>query len=251
MISHPSAFVIRFDPSRARFLNIPLSRAHNTDMLTSFVRTLLIYAFLLAILRLMGKKQLGELQPFELAITLVAADLACIPMSDTQVPIVYGLVPILTLHWIEDAITHARKKSMFLRRAINGKPVIVITPDGIDGDALAKLEMTVGDLNEALRSKDVFSPANVRWAIVETNGDLSVITDDSAPSPRDIPFTLICDGKHMDDNLVKSEIDRSAVNDILQANSLKVKDALLLSVSPGGEYYLQPRHGKRVIGSVQ
>ena len=97
MISHPRAFVIRFDPSRARFLNIPLSRAHNTDMLTSFVRTLLIYAFLLAILRLMGKKQLGELQPFELAITLVAADLACIPMSDTQVPIVYGLVPIFTL----------------------------------------------------------------------------------------------------------------------------------------------------------
>ena len=96
----------------------------------------------------------------------------------------------------------------------------------------------------------MFSPANVRWAIVETNGDLSVITDDSAPSPRDIPFTLICDGKHMADNLVKSEIDRSAVNDILQANSLKVKDALLLSVSPGGEYYLQPRHGKRVIGSV-
>lgn len=251
MISHPRAFVIRFDPSRARFLNIPLSRAHNTDMLTSFVRTLLIYAFLLAILRLMGKKQLGELQPFELAITLVAADLACIPMSDTQVPIVYGLVPIFTLFLIEVAITLALKKSMFLRRAINGKPVIVITPDGIDGDALAKLEMTVGDLNEALRSKDVFSPTNVRWAIVETNGDLSVITDDAAPSPRDIPFTLICDGKHMDDNLVKSEIDRSAVNDILQANSLKVKDALLLSVSPGGEYYLQPRHGKRVIGSVQ
>ena len=219
-------------------------------MLTSFVRTLLIYAFLLIILRLMGKKQLGELQPFELAITLVAADLACIPMSDTQVPIVYGLVPIFTLFLIEVAITLALKKSMFLRRAINGKPVIVITPDGIDGDALAKLEMTVGDLSEALRGKDVFSPVNVRWAIVETNGDLSVITDVQSPAPRDIPFTLICDGKAMDDNLVKSEIDRASVDGILAANSLGIKDTLLLSVSSDGLYYLQPRRGKRVIGSM-
>lgn len=219
-------------------------------MLTAFVRTLLIYAFLLVILRLMGKKQLGELQPFELAITLVAADLACIPMSDTQVPIVYGLVPIFTLFLVEVAITLALKKSMLLRRAVNGKPVIVVNPDGIDGDALDKLEMTVSDLNEALRGKDVFSPDCVRYAIVETNGDLSVITDDSRPAPKDIPFTLICDGKPMHDNLVKSDIPQSSVDKILADNSLTVKQTLLLSATPDGKYYLQPRHGKYIVGTT-
>lgn len=199
----------------------------------------------------MGKKQLGELQPFELAITLVAADLACIPMSDTQVPIVYGLVPIFALFIAEVAITIMVKKSVKLRRAINGKPVIVITPDGIDGDALDKLEMTAGDLNEALRSKDVFSPDCVRYAIVETNGDLSVITDDERPAPRDIPYTLICDGKLMNDNLDKSGFDEAKLRRVLSRHELSPKQVLLMTDLGNGEYYLQPRRGKFLVESAQ
>ena len=92
-------------------------------MLIVFTRAILIYIFLLITMRLMGKKQLGELQPFEFAVTLIAADLACIPMSDTSVPILYGLVPILTLFVIHLVLTKIMKHSIRLRRVINGKPI--------------------------------------------------------------------------------------------------------------------------------
>lgn len=232
------------------FAHTPALPAHNSDMLTAFVRTLVIYFCLLVILRLMGKKQLGELQPFELAITLVAADLACIPMSDTQVPILYGLVPIFALFIAEFVITRAVKGSVRLRGAINGKPVIVITPDGIDAAALDKLEMTVGDLNEALRGKDVFTPQQVSYAIVETNGDLSVIKNENCEMPTEIPYTLICDGKMMKDNIGKSGFPESAVRDLLDENRLKPKQVLLMTSTGGEDYYIQPRKGKFITGTV-
>ena len=105
-------------------------------MLIVFTRAIVIYIFLLIVMRLMGKKQLGELQPFEFAITLIAAELACIPMSDTQVPILYGLVPIFTLFVVEFCLTKIVKHSLKMRKLINGKPVIVITPNGIDFEAV-------------------------------------------------------------------------------------------------------------------
>ena len=144
-------------------------------MLIVFTRSIIIYFFLLIAMRLMGKKQLGELQPFEFAVTLIAAELACIPMSDTQVPVLYGLVPIFTLFVVEFTITKIVKHSIRMRKLINGKPVIVITPDGIDYEAINKLDMTIHDIMEAIRSKNYSSPAELEWAIVETNGDMSVV----------------------------------------------------------------------------
>lgn len=106
---------------------------HNTvrkdytkDMLIIFTRAIIIYIFLLIAMRLMGKKQLGELQPFEFAITLIAAEIACIPMSDTTVPVIYGLVPIFTLFVLHLVVTKLVKHSIKLRRIINGKPIIEI-----------------------------------------------------------------------------------------------------------------------------
>lgn len=144
-------------------------------MLNIFVRSIIIYFFLLVAMRLMGKRQLGELQPFEFAITLVASELACIPMSDPTIPIIYGIIPVFTLFIVHILITKLASKSIRFRRVLNGKPVVVIKQGNVLPDVMKELNMDTDDLMEALRGKDVFSPAEVEYAIIETNGGVTVL----------------------------------------------------------------------------
>ena len=229
-------------------------------MLIVFVRAILIYIFLLVAMRLMGKKQLGELQPFEFAVTLIMAELACIPMSDTTVPVIYGLVPIFTLFIVQFALTKLIKHSLKARRLINGKPVIVINPCGIDYRAISMLDLTVNDLLEALREKNYLSPEELEYAIFETNGDVSVIpkarpltTEDmhlSAP-PAQLPYAVICEGKKMSDNVRKGKIDYALVEKVLKAHDLKQKNVLLMTVTGGENFYLQPKSGRYITGRLE
>ena len=229
-------------------------------MLIVFVRAVLIYIFLLVAMRLMGKKQLGELQPFEFAVTLIMAELACIPMSDTTVPVIYGLVPIFTLFVVQFALTKLIKHSLKARRLINGKPVIVINPCGIDYHAISMLDLTVNDLLEALREKNYLSPEELEYAIFETNGDVSVIpkarpltTSDvqiSAP-PAQLPYAVICEGKKMSENVRKGKIDYALVEKVLKKNDLKQKNVLLMTVTGGENFYLQPKSGRYITGRLE
>lgn len=229
-------------------------------MLIVFVRAILIYFFLLVAMRLMGKKQLGELQPFEFAVTLIMAELACIPMSDTTVPVIYGLVPIFTLFIVQFALTKLIKHSLKARRLINGKPVIVINPCGIDYRAISMLDLTVNDLLEALREKNYLSPEELEYAIFETNGDVSVIpkarpltTEDmhlNAP-PAQLPYAVICEGKKMSDNIRKGKIDYASVEKVLKAHDLKQKNVLLMTVTGGETFYLQPKSGRYITGRLE
>lgn len=229
-------------------------------MLIVFVRAILIYIFLLVAMRLMGKKQLGELQPFEFAVTLIMAELACIPMSDTTVPVIYGLVPIFTLFIVQFALTKLIKHSLKARRLINGKPVIVINPCGIDYRAISMLDLTVNDLLEALREKNYLSPEELEYAIFETNGDVSVIpkarpltTEDmhlNAP-PAHLPYAVICEGKKMSDNIRKGKIDYASVEKVLKAHDLKQKNVLLMTVTGGENFYLQPKSGRYITGRLE
>ena len=229
-------------------------------MLIVFVRAVLIYIFLLVAMRLMGKKQLGELQPFEFAVTLIMAELACIPMSDTTVPVIYGLVPIFTLFIVQFALTKLIKHSLKARRLINGKPVIVINPCGIDYRAISMLDLTVNDLLEALREKNYLSPEELEYAIFETNGDVSVIpkarpltTEDmhlNAP-PAQLPYAVICEGKKMSDNIRKGKIDYASVEKVLKAHDLKQKNVLLMTVTGGENFYLQPKSGRYITGRLE
>ena len=229
-------------------------------MLIVFVRAILIYIFLLVAMRLMGKKQLGELQPFEFAVTLIMAELACIPMSDTTVPVIYGLVPIFTLFIVQFALTKLIKHSLKARRLINGKPVIVINPCGIDYRAISMLDLTVNDLLEALREKNYLSPEELEYAIFETNGDVSVIpkarpltTEDmhlNAP-PAQLPYAVICEGKKMSDNIRKGKIDYASVEKVLKAHDLKQKNVLLMTVTGGETFYLQPKSGRYITGRLE
>ena len=229
-------------------------------MLIVFVRAILIYIFLLVAMRLMGKKQLGELQPFEFAVTLIMAELACIPMSDTTVPVIYGLVPIFTLFIVQFALTKLIKHSLKARRLINGKPVIVINPCGIDYRAISMLDLTVNDLLEALREKNYLSPEELEYAIFETNGDVSVIpkarpltTEDmhlNAP-PAQLPYAVICEGKKMSDNIRKGKIDYASGEKVLKAHDLKQKNVLLMTVTGGENFYLQPKSGRYITGRLE
>lgn len=231
-------------------------------MLIVFTRSILIYLFLLIVMRLMGKKQLGELQPFEFTITLIAAELACIPMSDTQVPILYGLVPIFTLFVVEFILTKIVKHSIKMRKLINGKPVIVITPDGIDFEAINKLDMTVHDIMESIRAKDYTSPEEIEWAIIETNGDMSVVpkTANKAVTVGDmaltgieqtqIPYSVICEGKRMGNNINHCNLDEDKVQSLIDKLGYKQEEILLLLVTGGDSFYLQPRSGKFVTGKI-
>ena len=221
-------------------------------MLTVFTRAIIIYVFLLIAMRLMGKKQLGELQPFEFAITLIVAELACIPMSDTQVPVLYGLVPIFTLFIIEFVFTKAVKHSIKIRNLVNGKPVVVMTPEGIDYKAISRLDMTISDLMEALRGNGCFSPAEVQYAIAETNGDISIVKKEQNGQPQTkLPFMIICEGKTMSANILKSGANEQNVTALLKKKNLRTKDVLLLTAEKDGDFYLQPLNGACETGSAK
>ena len=229
---------------------------HNKGMLTVFVRSIIIYLFLLVIMRLMGKRQLSELQPFEFVITLIISELACIPMSEIQIPLVYGIIPIFTLFVIHLFITKIASKSIKFNKFLNGKPMVVMTPDGMDKRLLDKLDMSVTDLLHALRSAGYFYPSEVAYAILETDGKLSVLPKSMyapiTPSAQglevestNLSYPIICDGVFEHANLDLAGVTKEQMDNILNANNLDEKSVLLLAVS-GNEVYLQPKKGAAI-----
>lgn len=227
-------------------------------MLIVFVRSIIVYILLLIIMRLMGKRQLSELQPFEFVITLIIAELACIPMAEVQIPLVYGIIPIFTLFVLHLFITMLASKNLRFNKMLNGKPMVVMTPGGIDMRLLKKLNMNVTDLLHALRTAGYFYPSQVAYAILETNGQLSVLpkgyasplTPSTAKIPSDpaeMPYPIICEGVVEHANFDLAGVSEEQVHTLLQHYKLKVKDVLLLSVNGGKEVYLQPNKGQVII----
>ena len=203
-------------------------------MLSLFVRCIVIYFFLLVAMRLMGKRQLGELQPFELAITLVASELACIPMGDPNIPIVYGVISVFTLFLVHIIITKLAAGSLRLRKMLNGKPVIVIEKGNILPAVMKELNMNIDDLLEALRSSGYFSPAEAEYAIIETNGSMTVLPKaESRPlTAGDLSLTLAS----------LAGVDKERVLRLLGDIGLEQKDVMLLLVT-GDEVFVQPYKG--------
>ena len=192
-------------------------------MITVFIRTIIIYVFLVLGMRLMGKRTVGELQPFEFTITLALADLACMPMQDISVPLLYGLVPLFVMFLLHYFITLLAGKSIKFRRFINGKPVIVINEDGIDYKTLNSLNVNVNDLLEGLRAQQFFSPEQVKYAVYETGGNLSILERADAVEPSGIPVTLIVEGKVMDANFEYSSLTKEDALMLLKSKGLVVK----------------------------
>lgn len=223
-------------------------------MLNLFVRCIVIYFFLLVAMRLMGKRQLGELQPFEFAITLVASDLACIPMSDPTIPVVYGIIPVFTLFVVHIIITKLASGSLRFRKLLNGKPIIVIERGNLLPDVLKELNMNIDDLLEALRSGGCFDPGEVEYAIIETNGTMTVLPKAQfkpltpsdmgmAPEPAEMPVTVVMEGCFMGANLKGLRgVDKERVLRLLGVLGMKQSDILLLLVT-GRKVFVQPYAG--------
>lgn len=223
-------------------------------MLNLFLRCLILYTFLLIAMRLMGKRQLGELQPFELAITLVASDLVCIPMADASIPIIYGLIPVFTLFLVHILTTKLATKSVRFRKFLNGKPVILIEKGNVLPSVMKELNMTVDDVMEALRGAGYFNPSEVEYAILETNGSLTVLPKSAnrpcspedlgiKTSPATLPVTVIMEGDFIGDNVAKIPyVTKERVMRFLDNRGIHQKDVLMMLVS-GESVFLQPYKG--------
>jgi len=223
-------------------------------MLTLILRAIIIYIIVLISVRIMGKRQIGDMQPFELVATLIIADLACIPMSDVSIPIFYGVVPLLSLVVLHHLFTLLNRKSVFFRKLFNGKPLIVINKDGIDYDALKSLNMTLNDLTEGLRGAGCFNISDVAYAIVETNGNISVLQKAQTLPPTNesmgikqeessLNVILINDGKIMKDNLDYLGIEKEDFESFLKKQGIeKVSDILIFSINENNQGYIQKKY---------
>lgn len=199
----------------------------------------------------MGKRQLGQMQPFELVLTLIIADLATIPMAEVSVPVLHGVVPLFTLVVLHFSLTMLSRASSKFSSFLSGKPVIVINPDGIDFRALRNLNLSVDDVFEAIRGCGYFSIEQIQFAIMETNGKMSVLPKSRfAPatvgdlkldvSKSVVPVNVIQEGKINKSNLKVLGIDEVRVKEILSQGGVKhVKDVLVLTIDKNGGVYLQ------------
>lgn len=220
-------------------------------MLTIVLRAVIIYLVVLFLYRIMGKRQLGQMQPFELVLTLIIADLATIPMAEVSVPVLHGIVPVFTLVILHFVLTFFSSVSNKFASFLSGKPVIVINPDGIDYKALKNLSISVDDVFEAIRGCGYFSIEQVQYAIMETNGKMSVlpksefcpvtVQDMKLDVERSvIPVNIINEGKVIKDNLQIAKIDELKVKEVLsKANIKKAKDVLIMTIDKNGAVYLQ------------
>ena len=207
----------------------------------------------------MGKRQVGEMQPFEFVITLIIADLACIPMAEIAVPLVHGIVPIFCLLVLHFFICFLSRKSMRIRYLLSGRSAIVVSPNVINYNELKKLNMTLDDLIEAMRGCDVFNLEDIAYAIIETNGKMCVIKKSNVePVNRDdmkievqensLPVNIIMDGRLMKENVSLAGVNETFIMKCLKRAKIeKIKDVLIFTLDNNGGCYIQSKKAKKCL----
>lgn len=219
-----------------------------------FIRAILLYILVIFSVRLMGKRQLGELQPSELVITILVSNIATLPVEDTDIPILVGITPILTLVSFEVIMSWLSLKLPRLRKIISGSPKIIISGGRIDTKILRELRFSVDDLMTSLRGQNIFDLSEVQFAIVETTGSLSVMKRQSCETPKrcelgisadekDPPQVIAADGKLIQEALSFIGMDRTAAEEMLAYNSVKLSDVLLMTADIGGKCLIVRKDG--------
>ena len=216
-------------------------------MTTAFFRTVILYFILMVGLRLMGKRQIGELEPSELVLTLIISDLAAVPMQDFGIPLVYGVLPIVTLLCLSMILSFCNLKSVRFRSLLCGQPAMIIREGRLVQGAMAKNRFTVDELYEQLRGQGITDLASVKYAILETSGKVSVLpyTKDSPVTPKvmgaevsddvTLPVLLINDGHVMSENLRQSGYNETWLTKQLQERRLtSPREVFLLTVDETG-----------------
>lgn len=215
-------------------------------MLVVFIKSLIVFFLVLISVRFMGKRQLGEMQPFELVIMLVIAEVACIPMNDPFIPFYYGVIPIVTLAVTKVIMSFIARKSVLARRLLSGRALIAVDKDGINYENLKKMNLNVNDLIEAVRSAGYVDISEIQYAIIETNGKLCVVekeSDPAKPAPAYLPLPLIVDGQFSKDNLKIAGTTEPALTAAIRKNRLGVKDVLYADIRQDGTLYVSPKRG--------
>ena len=220
-------------------------------MLVVFARTLILYAIVVVVMRVMGKRQIGQLQPFELAVAIMISELAAVPMQNTGIPLINGIIPILTLLVAQITMSFISLKSTKARGLICGKPSILIENGKIIEDQFRNEMYTINDLLEQLRIKDVPNIADVEFAILETNGQLSVIpkSQKRPVNPEDLnmttkyeglPLDFIIDGEVNYKNLQKANLDENWLKEKLSNFGIRnTKEVLFASLDSNGNLFYQ------------
>ena len=225
-------------------------------MLLSYFRTIVLYLILIAVIRLLGKRQIGQMEASEFVVTMLVANLAAIPMQDEGVPLHTGLVPILTILGVEFVLTALSMASISFRRLLCGKPVVLIENGKILQNNLRRTRVTLDELTGHLREKDILDLNTVQFAILETDGNLSVF-----PYPKDrpataaeagiqaekqyLPITIIGDGQVYWDNFTLAGKDKAWMHKVLQAKNATVADTWLLTVDRSDHiFFLRKEIGK-------
>ena len=219
------------------------------------LRTLLLYIAVIAAIRLMGKRQIGDLDPSELVVTILVSDLAAVPMQDLGIPMVSGLVPIATLIVLEILLSFIALKSRPFRRLLNGQPAIIIRSGKLDIQKLRQMRLTTDEVIETLRKQNVASVADVKYGVIEPDGTLTVIprqakqpvtADMLGLSPRDagLPLVVVSDGKLVNRSLQLLHLDPRDIENRLNNQSIALSDVFLMTMDDCGNTFLQRKEGR-------
>lgn len=223
-------------------------------MLILFLRAALMYALVFTVLRLTGKRQIADLQPFDLLITLMIADLASCAIADTGIPLTYSVVPILALYLVQQLVNWICLKSSRLRRALCGNPLLLIADGVLQEDVMRAANYTVVDLLDQLRAKDVFDLSNVSYAILETNGSLSVLQKCAYQTPtaqdlglplkndEGLAYMLVLDGVISERAVRSTGVSRDWVLEQLKKTGIHdLRDVFFAQLTPDGTLFIQQR----------
>ena len=224
-------------------------------MLITFLRAIFLYIVVLIVMRLMGKREIGQMQPFELAISIMIADLAATPMAETGIPISNGIVPILGLLVMHLVISTLNIKSTKAREIICGKPSILIYRGKIDEKTLRKERFTINELEERLRDNNIFNIGDVDYAILETSGQVTVIPKPNKrntipedfniePEYEGISYDLVVDGKVMYKNLEKIGKNYKWLERQSEKFGIKPEEALIITIDGNNNFFCLPLQNK-------
>ena len=204
-------------------------------MLVVFIRAVLLYFLIIAAVRLMGKRQIGELAPSELVITILLSNITTLPIEDRSLPMLTGIIPIVTLVCLEVFTSQLTLKSRKLRKLVSGEPKIIISRGKVNSGLLKELRFSVDDLMETLRQMSVFDISDVQLAVVETTGHVSVCTKEDSKS-KDPPLLVGADGELMPDALRSIGRDTKWARKMLHAKNCRVEDIFIMTADRSGSF---------------
>lgn len=228
-------------------------------MLVITIRTLILYLLIVIAVRLMGKRQIGQLRPSELVVALIISDIAAVPMQDNGIPLVYGILPIFLLVALELILSAVMMKFPKAEQLVSGSPVVIVQNGCLNQTALKKLRLTVDDLLEAMRIQNCFSIEDVDCAVVETNGHISLFLrpDARTVTCKDLslrvadtgmPFLIVSDGAFSSFGLSATGENEQSIKNLLFAHSIPLHQVFLMTITEKGLFFILDRDGKTAQG---